>query len=52
LALAGAQALATERVEIGTAKVPTYNRTPAVLATASGTVAQHTGERLIHGHGT
>ena len=33
-ALAAAIALATERVGIGTAIVPVYNRTPAVLAMA------------------
>jgi len=51
-ALAGAIATATERVDIGTAIVPTYNRTPAVLASAAGTVAQLSGDRFILGLGT
>lgn len=51
-ALAGAIARATERVEIGTAIVPAYNRTPAVLASAAGTVAQLSQDRFILGLGT
>ena len=51
-ALAGALAGATHRVEIGTAIVPTYNRTPAVLAAGAGTLAQLSGDRFILGLGT
>jgi probable F420-dependent oxidoreductase len=51
-ALAGAIAQATSRVEIGTAIVPTYNRTPAVLAAGAGTVAQLSDDRFILGLGT
>jgi probable F420-dependent oxidoreductase len=51
-ALAGALAQATRKVEIGTAIVPTYNRTPAVLASAAGTVAQLSNDRFILGLGT
>jgi len=51
-ALAGAIAQATSRVEIGTAIVPVYNRTPAVLAAGAGTVAQLSGDRFILGLGT
>jgi probable F420-dependent oxidoreductase len=51
-ALAGAIGQVTERVEIGTAIVPTYNRTPAVLASAAGTVAQLSDDRFILGLGT
>ncbi len=51
-ALSGAIAQVTERVEIGTAIVPTYNRTPAVLASAAGTVAQLSNDRFILGLGT
>ena len=51
-ALSGALAQATSRVEIGTAIVPTYNRTPAILACGAGTVAQLSGDRFILGLGT
>jgi probable F420-dependent oxidoreductase len=51
-ALGGAIAQATERVDIGTAIVPTFNRTPAVLAAGAGTVAQLSGDRFILGLGT
>ena len=51
-ALAGALATATSRVEIGTAIVPVYNRTPAVLAMGAGTVAQLSGGRFVLGLGT
>lgn len=51
-ALAAAIANATERVEIGTAIVPTYNRTPAVLAMGASTVAQLSDDRFILGLGT
>ncbi|MCG8588999.1 MAG: LLM class F420-dependent oxidoreductase [Proteobacteria bacterium] len=51
-ALAGAISQATERVEIGTAIVPAYNRTPAVLAMGTGTLAQLSGQRFILGVGS
>lgn len=51
-ALGGAIASATERLEIGTAIVPAYNRTPAVLAMASGTLAQLSGDRFRLGLGS
>jgi probable F420-dependent oxidoreductase len=51
-ALAGAIAGVTRRAEIGTAIVPAYNRTPAVLASAAGTVAQLSADRFILGLGT
>ena len=51
-ALAGALAVATRRVDIGTAIVPTYNRTPAVLASGAGTLAQLSGDRFVLGLGT
>ena len=51
-ALAGALSQATSQVEIGTAIVPTYNRTPAILAAGAGTVAQLSDDRFILGLGT
>jgi probable F420-dependent oxidoreductase len=51
-ALAGALALATERATIGTAIVPVYNRTPAVLAMSAATVAQLSGGRFVLGVGS
>ena len=51
-ALAAAIATATERVDIGTAIVPVYNRTPAVLAMAAATLAQLSNDRFILGLGT
>jgi len=50
--LAGALASATSHVDIGTAIVSTYNRTPAILAMATGTLAQLSGDRFILGLGT
>lgn len=50
--LAAAIADATERMTIGTAVVPVYNRTPAVLAMASGTLAQLSGDRFVLGVGS
>ena len=50
--LAGALALATERVTIGTAIVPVYNRTPAVLAMGAGTLAQLSNDRFVLGLGS
>jgi probable F420-dependent oxidoreductase len=51
-ALAGALALATERVALGTAIVPVYNRTPAVLAMSAATVQQLSGGRFVLGLGS
>ena len=51
-ALGGAIANVTQRIELGTAIVPTYNRTPAVLAMAAGTLAQLSKNRFILGLGT
>lgn len=51
-ALAAAIAGATERLTIGTAVVPVYNRTPAVLAMAAGTLAQLSGDRFVLGLGS
>ena len=50
--LAGAMAQATQRVEIGTAIVPVYNRTPAVLAMSAATLDQLSGGRFILGLGS
>jgi probable F420-dependent oxidoreductase len=50
--LAGALALATERATIGTAIVPVYNRTPAVLAMSAATVQQLSGGRFVLGLGS
>jgi probable F420-dependent oxidoreductase len=50
--LAGALAMLTERVAIGTAIVPVYNRTPAVLAMSAGTLAELSGDRFVLGLGT
>ncbi len=51
-ALAGAIAMATERATIGTAIVPVYNRTPAVLAMSAATVQQLSGGRFVLGLGS
>jgi probable F420-dependent oxidoreductase len=51
-ALAGALATATERSVIGTAIVPVYNRTPAVLAMSAATVQQLSGGRFVLGLGS
>jgi probable F420-dependent oxidoreductase len=50
--LAGALAQATSRVTIGTAIVPVYNRTPAVLAMSAGTLAQLSDDRFVLGLGS
>ena len=50
--LAAAVATVTERVEIGTAIVPVYNRTPAVLAMSAGTVAEISEGRFVLGLGS
>ena len=50
--LAGAIAQATSTTEIGTAIVPVYNRTPAVLAMSAATLADLSGGRFKLGLGT
>lgn len=50
--LAGALAAATSRSAIGTAIVPVYNRTPAVLAMSAASLAQLSGDRFILGLGS
>ncbi len=50
--LAGAMAVSTRTIEIGTAIVPVYNRTPAVLAMSAATLAQLSGDRFILGLGS
>jgi probable F420-dependent oxidoreductase len=52
LALAAAIAGATSRITIATGVVPVYNRTPAVLAMAAGTLAQLSGDRFVLGIGS
>ena len=51
-ALGGALATATENAVIGTAIVPVYNRTPAVLAMSAATVQQLSGGRFVLGLGS
>jgi probable F420-dependent oxidoreductase len=51
-ALAGALAMATEHATIGTAIVPVYNRTPAVLAMSAATVQQLSKGRFVLGLGS
>lgn len=51
-ALGGALATATARSTIGTAIVPVYNRTPAVLAMSAATVQQLSGGRFVLGLGS
>ncbi len=50
--LAAALATVTSRIEIGTAIVPVYNRTPAVLAMSAATVAALSEGRFVLGVGT
>ena len=50
--LAGAMAVSTTAIEIGTAIVAVYNRTPAVLAMSAATLAQLSGDRFILGLGS
>jgi probable F420-dependent oxidoreductase len=50
--LAGALALATSRATIGTAIVPVYGRSPAVLAMSAGSLAQLTDGRFVLGLGS
>lgn len=50
--LAGALAMATERVTIGTAIVPVFNRSPAVLAMSAGTLAELSRDRFVLGLGS
>jgi probable F420-dependent oxidoreductase len=50
--LAGAMAVSTQTIEIGTAIVAVYNRTPAVLAMSAATLAQLSNNRFILGLGS
>ena len=50
--LAGALAAATSRLTLGTAIVPVYNRSPAVLAMSAGSLAQLSGGRFVLGLGS
>jgi probable F420-dependent oxidoreductase len=50
--LAGAMAVTTSTIEIGTAIVAVYNRTPAVLAMSAATLAQLSNDRFILGLGS
>jgi probable F420-dependent oxidoreductase len=50
--LAGAVAMTTSRVTIGTAIVPVYNRTPSVLAMSAASVAGLSGDRFVLGLGS
>jgi len=50
--LAGALAMATERATIGTAIVPVYNRTPAVLAMTAATLGGLAEGRFVLGLGS
>ena len=51
-ALGGAIAAATSRVTLGTAIVPAYNRTPAVLAMSAATLAELSEGRFVLGLGS
>ena len=51
-ALGGAIATATDVSTIGTAIVPVYNRTPAVLAMSAATMQQISGGRFVLGLGS
>ena len=51
-ALGGAIAGATSRVTLGTAIVPSYNRTPAVLAMSAATLAELSQGRFVLGLGS
>jgi probable F420-dependent oxidoreductase len=50
--LAGAVAAVTSRVQIGTAIVPVYNRSPAVLAMSAASLADLSGGRFVLGLGS
>lgn len=50
--LAGAMAVSTRTIEIGTAIVAVYNRTPAVLAMSAATLAQLSNDRFVLGLGS
>jgi probable F420-dependent oxidoreductase len=50
--LAGALAMATQRATIGTAIVPVYNRTPAVLAMTAATLGDLAPGRFVLGLGS
>jgi probable F420-dependent oxidoreductase len=52
LVLAGALAVATEQVRIGTGIVPVYNRPPAILATSVVAVEQRAPGRFVLGLGS
>jgi probable F420-dependent oxidoreductase len=52
MSLAGALAMATERMTLGTAIVPVYNRTPAVLAMSAASLAGLSGDRFVLGLGS
>jgi len=52
LVLAGALAVATERVRIATGIVPVYNRPPAILATSIAAVEQRAAGRFVLGLGS
>ncbi len=52
LTTAAAVAMATERCRIGTAIVPVYSRTPAVLASTAQVLHELSGGRFILGIGT
>jgi probable F420-dependent oxidoreductase len=51
-ALGGAIAAATSRATLGTAIVPVYNRTPAVLAMSTATLAELSQGRFVLGLGS
>jgi probable F420-dependent oxidoreductase len=50
--LAGAIAAATSRISIGTAVVPVYTRTPAVLAMSAASLAELSNGRFVLGLGS
>jgi probable F420-dependent oxidoreductase len=50
--LAGAVAAVTSRVQIGTAIVPVFNRSPAVLAMSAASLAEISGGRFVLGLGS
>ncbi|HKI97633.1 MAG TPA: LLM class flavin-dependent oxidoreductase [bacterium] len=52
LTLAAAVALRTQRVRIGTAVIPVYTRTPAVLAATAATISHLAPDRFILGLGS
>ena len=50
--LAGAVAAVTSRIQFGTAIVPVYNRSPAVLAMSAASLADLSGGRFVLGLGS